>query len=47
MLEYRLIVGEIYQHFLSHPYKPVGDYFYPSGVAGMELEVDENKGEFV
>ena len=45
MLEYHLILGEIYQHFLLHPYKPVGGYFYPPGLAGVGLEVDENKVE--
>jgi|TARA_B110000902_G_scaffold102863_1_gene121611 L-rhamnonate dehydratase len=41
MLEYYLILGEIYQHFLKTPLKPKADYFYPADAIGLGLDVDE------
>ena len=45
MLEYHLVRGEIYQHFLQTPLKPQAGYFYPPDVVGVGLEVDETKVE--
>lgn len=43
MLEYHLILGEIYQFFLQAPLKPKQGYFYPPDVVGLGLDVDETK----
>ncbi len=45
MLEYHLILGEIYQHFLKTPLKPAAGFFYPLDVVGLGLDVDEEKVE--
>lgn len=45
MLEYHLILGEIYQHFLKTPLSPQAGYFYPPDVIGLGLDVDEAKVE--
>ena len=45
MLEYYLILGEIYLHFLKTPLKPKADYFYPADAIGLGLDVDEAKVE--
>ena len=45
MLEYHYILGEIYQHFLQTPLKPVQGFFHPPQVVGLGLDVDEDKVE--
>ena len=45
MLEYHLVLGEVYQFFLKEPLKPVQGYFYPPDVVGLGLDVDEDKVE--
>lgn len=45
MLEYYLVLGEIYQHFLQAPLKLQAGYFYPPDVVGVGLDVDETKVE--
>ncbi len=45
MLEYHLILGEIYQFFLKEPLKPVEGFFYPPAGVGLGLDVDEDKIE--
>lgn len=45
MLEYHLVLGEVYQHFLKEPLKPEQGYFYPPDAVGLGLDVDEDKVE--
>jgi L-rhamnonate dehydratase len=45
MLEYHLLLGEIYQHFLQQPLKPVEGHFYPPTGIGLGLDVDDDKVE--
>tara|TARA_Y100001934_G_scaffold279932_1_gene385159 strand:- start:43 stop:1251 length:1209 start_codon:yes stop_codon:yes gene_type:complete len=45
MLEYHLVLGEIYQHFLRTPLKPQAGYFHPPDGIGLGLDVDEEKVE--
>ncbi|MDA1302419.1 MAG: mandelate racemase/muconate lactonizing protein [Proteobacteria bacterium] len=45
MLEYHLILGEIYQYFLKTPLKPQAGFFYPPDAIGLGLDIDEAKVE--
>jgi hypothetical protein len=40
MLEYHLILSEIYQHLLKTLLKPKAGYFYPADAIGRGLDVD-------
>ncbi|MEM7251042.1 MAG: enolase C-terminal domain-like protein [Pseudomonadota bacterium] len=45
LLEYHRILGELYQCFLTTPYRPIEGYFYPPEKPGIGLGIDENKLE--
>ena len=43
MLEYHVILGEIYQYFLKQPTRPVNGHFHPPDQPGLGIEIDEDK----
>ena len=45
MLEYLIVGQERFQHFLKHQVKPVNGFVTPPDVAGVGIELDENKIE--
>jgi L-alanine-DL-glutamate epimerase-like enolase superfamily enzyme len=45
MMEYLVVLNEMWQHFLKNPLKPVDGFFSPPDRPGIGLELDDSKIE--
>ncbi len=45
MMEYLVVLNEMWQHFLKNPLKPVDGFFSPPDRPGIGIELDDSKIE--